>query len=89
MLKRIVKNKFTKFFAFVIKIQKDLNLLKKRFIDALMFKHFNFKKQFKLKINVFNHDFFDILTQLNAKTKHRHSIIFSFRKIKSLKKIYD
>ena len=69
MLKKNVKNKFTNFFAFVIKIQNVFNLLKKRFIDVSMFKHFNFEKQFKLKTNAFDHDFFDILTQLNAKTK--------------------
>ena len=69
MLKRDVKNKLTKFFALTIKIQNTFNLLKERFIDVSMFKHFNFKKQFKLKMNAFNHDFFDILTRLNTKTK--------------------
>ena len=69
MLKKNVKNKFTKYFKFAMKIQNAFNLLKKRFIDISMFKHFNFKKQFKLKTNAFNHDFFDILTQLNVKTK--------------------
>ena len=52
-----------------MKTQNDFNLLKKRFIDVSMFKHFNSEKQFKLKTNALNHDFFDILTQLNAKTK--------------------
>ena len=69
MLKKKIKNKFTKFFAFAMKIQNAFNLLKKRFIDVSMFKHFNFEKQFKLKTNASNHDFFDILTQLNAKTE--------------------
>ena len=76
MLKKDGKNKFTNFFAFAIKIQDAFNLLKKRFIDVSMFKYFNFEKQFKLKTNAFNHDFFDILTQLNVKTKQRHSMIF-------------
>ena len=69
MLKRNVKNKFTKFFAFVMKIQNAFDLLKARFIGVSMFKHFNFKKQFKSKTNPFDHDFFDILSQLNAKTE--------------------
>ena len=69
MLKRDVKNKFTKFLTFAMKIQNAFNLLKEHFIDVSMFKHFNRKKQFKLKTNAFDHDFFDILTQLNAKTK--------------------
>ena len=69
MLKKDVKNKFTKFFKFTMKIQNAFNLLKKRFIDVSMFQYFNIEKQFKLKTNAFNHDFFDILTQLNAKTK--------------------
>ena len=76
MLKRINKDKFTKFFVFAIKIQNVFNLWKKRFIDVSMFKYFNFEKQIKLKTNTFDHDFFDILTQLNAKTKQRHSMIF-------------
>ena len=62
MLKKKIKNKFTNFFALAMKIQNVFNLLKKRFIDALMFKHFNFENQFKLKTNALNHDFFDILT---------------------------
>ena len=88
MLEKDVKNKFTKFFAFAIKIQGAFNLLKKRFIDVSMFKHFNFEKQFKLKTNAFNHNFFDILTKLITKTKEWHSMIFWFRKIKSSKRNY-
>ena len=41
-----------------MKIQNVFNLSKERFIDVSMFKHFNFEKQFKLKTNTFNHDFF-------------------------------
>ena len=57
MLKKNVKNKLTKFFAFAMKIQNVFNLLKKRFIDVSIFKYFNFEKQFKLKTNAFDYNF--------------------------------
>ena len=64
MLKKDVKNKFTKFFTFEMKIQNTFNLLKKRFIDVSKFKHINFEKQFKLKTNAFDHNFFDIFVEM-------------------------
>ena len=69
MLKENVKNQFTKFFVFAMKSHDVFNLLKERFIDVSMFNYFISEKQFELKTNTFNHDFFDILIQLNAKTE--------------------
>ena len=88
MLKGGVKGKFTGPFAFAVEAQDAFKLLKERFTDAPMLKHFNPERQSKLETDASGHGLSGILTQLDVETGQWHPVAFWSRKMESPERNY-